>query len=228
MKRYILWFFLIIAIIELSLRLVEGGQAYTLYSKPLLMPILAWYVWQSRARHSKRSLYPILGALGFSWLGDVCLMFDTYHALFFALGLASFLVAHLLYTWRYLSDAPININTSGWSLGFGFGLILYGSIIYQLILPNLGSLRYPVLAYIAVIMLMGFTAFNRQQRGRYTGAGLVTLGAILFIISDSLIALNNFYHDIALADFGIMLTYIMAQYFIIIGLNKDNTVPKSA
>jgi uncharacterized membrane protein YhhN len=45
----------------------------------------------------------------------------------------------------------------------------------------------------------------------------MVLGALLFVISDSLLAINKFYQDIPLAGVLIMLTYGLAQLFIMEG-----------
>jgi len=42
-------------------------------------------------------------------------------------------------------------------------------------------------------------------------------GAVLFIMSDSILAINKFYQSFEVAGLGIMLTYGMAQLFIVEG-----------
>ena len=51
----------------------------------------------------------------------------------------------------------------------------------------------------------------------------VLAGAVFFIISDALIAINKFYAPFELASFLIMITYIKAQYLILVGLIKHTT-----
>jgi uncharacterized membrane protein YhhN len=45
-------------------------------------------------------------------------------------------------------------------------------------------------------------------------------GAVLFVLSDSLLAINKFYQPLAFAGTLIMLTYCAAQYFIVMGFIK--------
>jgi len=70
-------------------------------------------------------------------------------------------------------------------------------------------------------MVMGISALFRKANG----ASMVLIGAILFISSDSLLALNKFYQGFEGADFWVMLTYILAQYFIVTGMISYFSVP---
>ena len=45
-------------------------------------------------------------------------------------------------------------------------------------------------------------------------------GALLFVISDSVLAVNKFHHSFEIADVVIMLTYGLAQLFIVEGAIK--------
>jgi len=61
-------------------------------------------------------------------------------------------------------------------------------------------------------------ALNRKDRVNSRSYLLVFIGSVIFVLSDSMIALDKFYRDIPLAGFLIMLTYISAQYLIMRGL----------
>ena len=80
--------------------------------------------------------------------------------------------------------------------------------------PGLGDLMIPVTIYTTIIMIMAITALFRKANG----ASLVLIGAMFFVASDSLLALNKFYQPFVAAGFWTMLTYILAQYFIITGM----------
>jgi len=55
----------------------------------------------------------------------------------------------------------------------------------------------------------------------YKAAGRsMLLGAILFIISDSVLAINKFYEPFSAAGIIIMLTYAFAQMLIVLGVIK--------
>ena len=50
------------------------------------------------------------------------------------------------------------------------------------------------------------------------------LGAIIFIISDSMIALGKFYHPKEIYGIAIMITYVVAQYLICKAMIIKNNV----
>ena len=99
--------------------------------------------------------------------------------------------------------------------------MLFGVLMLMLMWTGLGDLKIPVTVYTSVIMIMGISALFRKA----DGANLVLIGAILFICSDSLLALNKFYHGFEAADFWVMLTYILAQYFIVSGMISYFSAP---
>jgi uncharacterized membrane protein YhhN len=51
---------------------------------------------------------------------------------------------------------------------------------------------------------------------------IILIGAIFFVTSDSLLAINKFYNPIQSANFLIMFTYIVAQYLITFGTLRLN------
>jgi uncharacterized membrane protein YhhN len=65
---------------------------------------------------------------------------------------------------------------------------------------------------------MSVAALNRKGRVGHSGYALVFAGSVLFVASDSMIAINKFHTAIPLSGFWIMLTYITAQYLIMRGL----------
>ena len=178
----------------------------TSLTKPLLVPCLMVLVWlQSR---TIRGHGIILAALFFSWLGDVLLMLPDKD--FFMGGLAAFLSAHVCYIWIFSREAtyhPLRV------LPFLMyvALLLAGPLNGKL--PE--NLQIPVYSYIIVITSMGIVASLRNtQRPGYE---LILIGSILFILSDSFLALNKFSSPLPLSGLWVMLTYGLAQYFIVKG-----------
>ena len=71
-----------------------------------------------------------------------------------------------------------------------------------------------------VILSMATAAFLRQGRVSKLSYRLVFFGAIMFMVSDSILALNKFYQPLPYSNIWIMFTYAIAQYVIIIGIFK--------
>lgn len=191
--------------------------------KPLLMPILlAWMLTQGSAVRSGFHRL-IMISLVFSTAGDCFLMFKNDDLFIFGLG--SFLVAHVLYIVafaRNLKGAAVPIPIGGkimLALPFaGFvGIFLY--ILKDHILGNetTKDLLVPVAVYATVIGTMGLFAMYRMSATNRLSFRFILAGALLFIASDSLIAINKFVSPLENASLMIMITYILAQYFIVKG-----------
>ena len=156
-------------------------------------------------------------ALVFSLIGDVLLMFAGTNELFFIFGLIAFLLAHLVYIKIFSFNQNKSLNI--WATIIGFGL--YGALFFLLLKDHLGSLLVPVAVYMLVILCMGLFAYRRRGKVSLESFRLVFMGALLFMVSDSILALNKFYIAITSSGFLIMATYSFAQYFIVNGLLKN-------
>tara|TARA_R110002050_G_scaffold297339_2_gene458642 strand:+ start:55679 stop:56377 length:699 start_codon:yes stop_codon:yes gene_type:complete len=188
-----------------------------LISKPLLMPFLMVYFALFKFKIAKSLNYAIIGALFFSWVGDVALLFEEYNSLLFIIGLGGFLIAHVHYIFVFLKvDVRSKVvQKLKWYAIPVF--VIYTVGLVSLVWNYLGDLRIPVLIYALVLMFMAITAVSRKgKRGYY----LILTGAILFVLSDSVLAINKFYTPFEGARILTMLTYTLAQLFIVLGLSK--------
>lgn len=140
----------------------------------------------------------------FSAGGDIFLSFEGEK--FFLGGLSSFLVAHVMYVIAFAQQ----FEYDGAKLPFLIAVGVFGVIMAVILTPKLGPMKIPVYAYISVILTMGVFATL------CTGAQQYTLldGAALFIISDSLIAVNKFLKPIPGSKYYIMSTYYAGQFLI--------------
>ena len=149
--------------------------------------------------------YMIIAGLVFSMAGDVFLMLPSDR---FVAGLVAFLVAHLFYIVAFISEISTLI---WWPL---IPLVTYGIVIYFVLAPYLGKLKPPVLIYIAVILIMAWFAWERWNHSIQSGAFLAYVGAVLFIISDTILAINRFLRAFKLARVLNLTTYFAAQCLI--------------
>jgi uncharacterized membrane protein YhhN len=171
--------------------------------KGLSIATLAWLVWSAGSR------LPAL-ALAASSIGDVLL--DIRAMNLFIPGLVLFLVAQLLYTtcffqsWRY----PLRIWERQRVLAGGVMLYSLGVTIW--LAPSLGRLTIPVAFYICAITAMVVSSIVADLSPR------VVAGALLFLLSDSLLAIAKFKGTFALRDYAVWGTYYLAQYCIATGV----------
>ncbi len=142
-------------------------------------------------------------ALVFCLLGDIALMFHGDAA--FIAGLSSFLVGHLLFAAAFLHGVPsLMPGHLAWIGG------LFGAIGLYILMPRVGRLRIPVVAYIAVLLAMWLAADARLTQIGGESAMRVLIGASVFIASDSLLAWDRFVKPLPISQPLILGTYFPA------------------
>jgi len=164
-------------------------------------------------------------ALIASLAGDVFLALPISKS--FIYGLACFFIAHLAYIVSFIhlrankvSSAPQKKRVTSIQLFLSFVVICFAVLMAGHILPVAQQLYYPVLAYLCVITIMGVTAVL------LTRSWWIAAGALIFVISDAILAQSVFREPITLSGFAVMLTYYVAQYLLtrgLIGANRRET-----
>ncbi len=185
--------------------------------KPLLIPCLI-YLFINETLHTKaNSSRLLITGLLFCWLGDVLLMFENSYPVFFILGLASFLCGHLFYIFYFsrLSAQPKKIRQQ--NLLILLPVVAYVFILLYKLYPSLGDLKIPVTVYAIVLAAMMNMALWQSKKIDFKTGLLFIAGATSFVLSDTLLAINKFYHSFSQSVFFIMFTYCVAQYLIVMG-----------
>lgn len=218
-SQFWLYAFFIVSIVNLLNQIVKI-EWINMTTKPLLLVTLLVYYLSSRMESPNKLALLIAGALGFSWIGDVLLMLQGQMEVLFMAGLLAFLLAHLLYIlayWQAIKQSNDHSYGAFVHLRIIFLIFVGGALVYMLY-PSLGSLRLPVIVYTTVIIFMGISALMRRGRTSEKSFVLVYSGALLFIMSDAMLAINKFLYPLVQADLLIMASYISAQYLIIKGI----------
>lgn len=149
----------------------------------------------------------IVVALLFSLGGDIFLMLPQDR---FVFGLASFLVAHLVYIVAFSLRTPELLTV--WGI---IPLLLYGAGMVVYLWPGIKpALRGPVLIYIIAILVMAWRAGEQWAQVGTTPALLALVGSLFFAASDSLLAINRFRRPFYLAQALVLGTYYLAQWLI--------------
>jgi uncharacterized membrane protein YhhN len=129
--------------------------------------------------------------------------------------LAAFLLAHVFYILAYQKTGAAS---GALRLSDILMFVLYGSGLIWLIYPGLGGLKTAVFLYALVLLGMGVWAHKRRGGTNPASFRLVAAGAILFVLSDGLIAVNKFAFAIPAERILVMSVYMTAQYLIVQGL----------
>ena len=191
--------------------------------KALIIPVLI-LLYYRLVRSQMNSFHKlILIALLFSWIGDVTLQLNQFNDIFFMVGLSGFLIAQFMYLSAFFSTRGPNILFFKKSWLF-LPLVAYGTGILWLLFNGLGDMMIPVFVYTVAILTMLAAAINRKEKVNRLSYNLVLIGALFFILSDTLIAINKFTYEFPLARIAIMGTYITAQYMIAIGCLKQYNI----
>ena len=94
--------------------------------------------------------------------------------------------------------------------------------MFLVLRSGLGKMKAPVLVYILVILIMSGLARERHLQLELPQTLFAACGAILFLISDALLAWNRFRMKFKSAQFLIMGTYYVAQWALAMSLGQPN------
>ncbi len=157
---------------------------------------------------SKTAYIPLIaGGLAFALIGDILLMLPESQ---FVLGIGSFAATHALYLAAFISVAGLAlINPST------IPLILFSVIMTRFLWSGLRkSLQIPVAAYIVLITIMTAQAIGAALEQEGAGLAIAAAGAILFLASDSMLAIDRFRVPFRSAQALVLSTYWLGQWLI--------------
>ncbi len=215
-RKTALFLFLIFSLLYLGLVLIEF-ESITWWLKPFLIPLLSISVILSGKMESKPLL---ISAMFFSWIGDVVLLFANQGVIYFIIGLVSFLIAHLFYIILFSKlQKVINLKYKR----FIPLVLLYLVGFLYFLWEKLGGMKIPIIIYALVISTMLLVAIKGYFTWNSKSGKLLLIGAVFFVLSDSILAINKFYVPIYLSSFWIMSTYITAQFLIVKGVLNLNS-----
>jgi len=211
-------FFWIMAGVDI-IGIAANIQSLHYIAKPLLIPILILLLVFIKTTAPRKNL--LLIGLFFSWLGDLFLLFEDKNKLFFIFGLVSFLTTHIFYIIYFLKIKSAAVSWLKKQPLLIVAVFAYGISLVWFLFPHLGDLKIPVMVYAAVICTMLLCSLHVFYKVNNPANWYFLIGAKMFVISDSLLAINKFYQPFAYAGVAIMLTYCAAQYFIVTGFTKQ-------
>jgi uncharacterized membrane protein YhhN len=157
-----------------------------------------------------RSRPGILLGLGLllSDVGDVALDLDRTQN--FIIGLGAFLAAHILYISAFLHSFDGSCARARWPAVTA--VVLYAAVLGVLLFEIPGDKFLPVMIYLATITGMVVSTICMRPF-----VPLICIGAVLFMVSDTVLAINKFMHPLphsTLFNIGI---YFVAQFLMVKG-----------
>lgn len=206
--------FVLVGVLNVIAEATSNADAITL-TKPLLMPLLLAWLVTLAGRNWPVPLRWLAAGIVFAWIGDLALMGEGDTA--FHVGIAAFLVMQVCYLVAFLR-VPGPGLVRAWKIALlPYVLIWIG--INVVISAGVGDMRIPVLVYSAVALAMAVAALDLVLRLPQRLAWRTAGGALLFVVSDALIAMTAFGPLTESAGWSavVMATYIAAQGLIVTG-----------
>lgn len=151
-----------------------------------------------------------------AWLAGLALLLcatgDVLLEIVFVAGMAAFALGHIVYILCFVEwGRVLGLNKRDYPAA---GIIVLASLILLgWFFPGMGELMIPALIYQAIITLMVCTGLVVKA------PMLARLGAVLFMVSDTLIAVGKF-TDIDVLPGSVWITYAGAQIMIAWGLSR--------
>jgi uncharacterized membrane protein YhhN len=176
----------------------------------LILIIFLIYIFNTDA---DKIIIPIILSLIFAWAGDI-LLIKIDNLLCFRLGLASFLTGHICYIIAMVGLIG-NFNIPILIVSLVIGAVL-GFLLFKFVKPP-KEMRIPVIAYETVIITMSIFALQVLFFNPATFAILIFIGSLCFVTSDGTLALVTFRKKPFY--FFCMLTYIAAQFLLVLGFS---------
>jgi uncharacterized membrane protein YhhN len=177
------------------------------YLKPAVMLALIAAALMLTPALSRQQTW-FVAALALSLVGDVLLVLRSDR---FSAGLAAFLLAHLAYIAGFWTRGLDRIYVLAATAFCGLLVAIFLSRILQALMSKRPALRLPVALYGVTLAAMGATAIG-------TRLPIAMLGAALFITSDTLLAWNRFVRPLPTGNVGVMVTYHLAQFCLVLSL----------
>lgn len=205
MKR--IWAFLPFLLVGAThlVGLFAGVSPLSSATKALLMPALLLAVLLCLPLRRVAVVVPTALAIGFSWGGDILIASPSDAAFLFGLGF--FFLAHTAYLVLFLG--PLRVQPMPGTVGV---LVVWWGALLLILQPSIGGLLVPLGAYGFILAASTAASFGTTRT--------IAAGALLFLASDTLLALKLFLPAFSLweSDFIIMLLYVAGQGLIGLGI----------
>lgn len=173
---------------------------FKIFMKLIPMALIILFALTTRTQFSRTYKQIVVMGLIVSMIADGVLYW-------FMIGLVTFFIAHIFYivAFRHIARKPMPIWAAIVLIFYGIGMAVW--LAGSQFTTGQTVLGIAIIAYICAITTMGWMAIR-------TGLPLAIIGALLFIFSDSILAIDRFVYTIPFRDALVMISYYAAQVFI--------------
>ena len=211
--------FFSILLIDILVKSSFEGISYRFFTKTLVMTSLIIYYFLNQKEVIKKRLIFMNLALFSFLLGDIFLLLYQNYMLYI-IGMGFFVLGKLFYALRFSNQKDFKLSSLLPFIILCFGFML---VLMNLIYDNLGNFFIPVMVYLFSCLIVTMFSFLRKDEVNFSSYILVLMGIAFTIISDTIAVLQEFYMpDMAYHKVTIMFFYGLSQYFIVIGIVREN------
>ena len=186
-----------------------GPKRQTYIFKPLATFLILLVAVLAPAPEDGLYKWAIVLGLALSMLGDILLLLPKDK---FVFGLIAFLIAHICFIVAFASGGFFK------TLYVFLPFVVYGVVMLGILKPYLGKVFVPAIFYTLALMVMGWQAANRWLDTGSTSSLLAFAGALLFILSDSILIINRFRSTYRHARLIYMSLYYLALWLIAVSV----------
>jgi uncharacterized membrane protein YhhN len=210
--------FLVLSLVEV-IPLMAGVESLHPFLKPLLIPSLAVAALCALLpKYKGRKTVLLAIGLLLHTAGDIFLLLDSHGFIYFALGLGAFLLGHLCYLYVLLTGMG---GLKGWKEILCWVLPLPLATVATGLFNAEGVMRYALEIYAIILLFEVATGVVWMLRKRPMGLRIL-LGAVIFLISDVLLALNVFADIEFPTRHGLVMgTYLVAEWLLVSGMVRN-------
>jgi len=203
--------------------IITEHPEYRIYTKTLLVPLLLLLIYiEAKETKHQRSKILVNLAFFFCFIGDFLFIKDADASGNFISGISSFLIAQLFFIFFFYRLKAFSTKYVLFTLLTVLFIIAYILILLFLIWQNVSmqNLEIPVILYAIILGLMLLSAINtiKNRSIKRLASNYFVPGAALFVLSDSILAINKFYLSFYYGPVLVMITYGLAIFLLANGV----------
>lgn len=205
--------FLIVLFVDLVFTNIDYLYEYRYFTKPWIIITLVIHFYYNSLHLLPKERILVFLALTFSLIADFILITDSITSLI--TGMSMFILAKICYAILFSFKARFDIDRL---LPFLAVVLMYCLFIMYYLYEGVGELFFPVVIYIFVTLTMTKMAYLRYNMVNKKSFYFVLAGAVLFMVSETIMAFYSFYKPLPYTYTSVLLTYGLSQFFVISGI----------
>lgn len=206
--------FFVVLLIDVLVKLYCPIYPYRFVSKPFIVLLLLGYYFKNRTGiDKKKHAWMFLGLSSFL-IGDLLIINHT-NMVFLGLSLLFFSIGKIFFSFNFSHKNDFDVLRL---VPFSIIMFTYAVFLIGIVLNGLKEFLVPALVSFFLSLLMFQFAYLRKGVCSKKSYMYVFIGVMIYIISESMMAIKTFKQDLPFEDFFIMMFYGISMYYIVLGV----------